>query len=209
MRRLLPAAGDTTAYFESGNTSLEQTIHETASISIGHSSPRLHLVLMATAGQSRDLAVWQPTGNNADASADYHVASADRDYSGLSATLSCQPVSFAILSASIDHILSNDWVGVPAPPLIPDNAWNARLDLPLYIAGYNLHLTPLVQMQGATGGTLPDEYATIGTGFDFRIKGLLIFWRLDNISDEDFRFGGPENAFDRHYEYGFRWELWN
>jgi hypothetical protein len=209
MRRLLPAAGDTASYFESGNASLAQTIHETASLSLGHNSDRLRVALMAAAGRSRHLAVWQPSGDIADSSSDYHVASADRDYSGAGATLAWQPLSFASFSGSIDHVLTNDWSGVASPSYIPDDAWHARLEMPLYFESYNLHLTPLVYMQGAAGGTLPDEYATAGTGFDFRIKGLLIFWRLDNISDEDYRFGGPENAYDRHYEYGFRWEFWN
>jgi len=209
LRRLLPGLVDTTGYSESGTPSASQTIHETASISWHWTTRRLDFTLMAAAGRSRHLAVWQPSGDTAALFDSYTPACLERRYSGGGATLHWHPFELLSLRGGIDHLFTNEWQSGGGPAFAPEDAWWGEIAFPMYVDRYNLHFTPRVSTRGAARGSLPDDYAVLSAGWDFRIKGLTIFWRYENLVDRNYRTGGADYAYDRHYVYGFRWEFWN
>jgi hypothetical protein len=209
MRFWLPAQGAGGNYTESGNASLPVTRHQTASLSWRHSSSPLQFTLLASAGTSRDLAVWQPVGDTATEQSAYAPVPFDREFALAGLTFRWQPLRFLILRASYDHLFRNVWNGEGSPVFAPDDQWSAALLVPVRFSTRRMRLIPQVHTRGAAGGSLPDEYATLSAGFEFHLKQFVFYWLRENILDLEYRTGGAEFAYPTHSRYGFRWEFWN
>jgi len=205
LRRLLPEAGSGN-FSETGNPDLPTVLHESASVSWNFTGEAVRVVTLAATGRSRDLPVWQPVGG---ASSSFTPTPLERRYAGLSAVVAWQPLQGLSLSGGIDHLLENNWKSGGEPAYAPQDSWFADVRLRMVVPKSRAEIFPLASVRGARGGSLRGDYRTYSSGLDMRIKQLLIFWRIENLDDSDYRTGGAAQAYDRHFAYGFRWEFWN
>lgn len=190
----------------SGDPELGAVTHESVSIGWNCAHPALQMMALLAAGRSSNLPVWQALG---DESTPYGPVSVERRYAGASVVVAWQPVRRLSASGGVDHLFDNSYAGGGGPVYAPDDAWFAELRWHTGVPGSRIELFPLASVRGARGGSLFGDYTTYSAGLDLKVKQLLMFWRVDNLGDFDYRTGGSAWAYGRHYEYGFRWEFWN
>ena len=150
--------------------------------------------------------MWQPQG---DESTPYAPKLLERHYSGASITVTLHVLRGLVATGGVDHLFQNEYVSAGAPVYAPDDSWFAELRGHAAVPGSRVELGPVVSVRGARGGTLIQDYYTYSAGIDARVRQLLIFWRVENLDDYEFRTGGTAHDYGRYYRYGFRWEFWN
>jgi hypothetical protein len=206
LRRQLPVVTGVGGYGEGGRTELEQITHEAGSVGWIVSTSRLRLTLLGAAGRSRDLPAWPAPG---ELTSTYRPGSLERRYAGLGGTASLALRRKANIEGGFDYTFTNRWQGSGTTAFAPKYDWYARAAWLAHLEGTHATIGPSFLVRGAGGGSLPDDYAVVDAGLDLAVKRLVIFWRLANLFDTDYQTGGAAFDFDRHFEYGFRWELVN
>ena len=209
VRRYLPLATGSSGYSVQGRSDLAPTQNTSVALSWRHDGSTLRYSLIASTGRSRNVPVWQPSGDSASTSSSYTPVLTDRDYSGLAASAVWRPFRVLELEGGYRYQADMKFTDGTTPAYSPQQSWQAAIRFPLYFAAYQLELIPQANTFGARGGSLPADWATYSVGVEATLKHFTFFWHRENLVDEVYSTGGAYPAYGLHSRFGFRWNFWN
>jgi hypothetical protein len=118
-----------------------------------------------------------------------------------------RPFSWLELEGSYRHLFllaEASWAAFAAA-----DSWLGAVRVPVAFEGLKLRVSPVCQLEGASGGTLPGSWWLLSFGVDATLKHLTFYWHRDNATDESVRTGGAYPGYGTHSRFGFAWNFWN